>query len=701
MCINKGGLCLSQIVLGIYGIAACIMAYIVIKTNKKNSIFSEEIGRVMLSVFFMIIFYSMNLMCNNRLLMKVGISFSILLLDFVALFFLQYIVKFVEYEERFPSLVYTVMYLLVLVDGLFQLMSPFNYTTLDYMEVTFNGRIVLTYLPKLPFSLHYILIILITLLSIIILTKKNAETPKIYWRRYYFVWLTLFSALLFKYIFFKIRLIVGIDLSILCYAVLGGLLYYNTFYYQEIVNKAITRGMIFDYLNTPVILFDYEGYVADFTEHMTELVPRGLLRKNQSKRLTSTDIVELLEIKEMGSLRENHSFECCLFVKGEKRLYQCEYSCMKQKDKFIGSSFEFHDITSAKEAYFALERSILYDKLTGFFNKKTFYYQFPQWEDERYWPITVAVFNINNLKLINDTNGTEYGDQVVLALADVLRKRVGSKNFITKIDDDLAVVFENIKQDQGILICEKIRADFESIRPENPITLEYGIAEMDHEGENVGKVFNKARNSMVKKKMLRTASASSALVGSLKQTLSESDYETEEHVERTRTMAERLGRAMELSDSEIAKLELLAVLHDIGKVAIPHSVLLKKGKLTEEERKIMQEHTVKGYRIAKTSPELGEIADCILSHHEKWDGTGYPNGLKGEEIPLLSRIISAVDSHDVMVHNRPYHIAMPEKDAIVELRRCAGTQFDPHVIEVFARLLEEEELNKASNSIAK
>ena len=161
-------------------------------------------------------------------------------------------------------------------------------------------------------------------------------------------------------------------------------------------------------------------------------------------------------------------------------------------------------------------------------------------------------------------------------------------------------------------------------------------------------------------------------------------------------MAARLGRRLKLSDSDVGRLELLAVLHDIGKVAVPHDVLVKKGKLNDEEFKIMQQHTVKGYRIAMASPELREIAEGILSHHEKWDGTGYPNRLKGEEIPLLARIISAVDSHDVMVNNRPYHQAMPEENAIKELRRCAGTQFDPNIIKVFTEMLEEDlkEMNK-------
>jgi HD-GYP domain-containing protein (c-di-GMP phosphodiesterase class II) len=177
--------------------------------------------------------------------------------------------------------------------------------------------------------------------------------------------------------------------------------------------------------------------------------------------------------------------------------------------------------------------------------------------------------------------------------------------------------------------------------------------------------------------------------------LTESDYETEEHVERTKAMAERLGRALELSDAELGKLTLLAVLHDIGKIAIPHAILSKPGKLTEEEWQIMRTHTEKGYRIASASKELQPIADYILHHHERWDGKGYPSGLAGEEIPLLSRIITVVDSHDVMVHDRPYHNAMSQADAEKELLRCSGSQFDPHIVSVFLQVLRDEEVGGA------
>ena len=158
-------------------------------------------------------------------------------------------------------------------------------------------------------------------------------------------------------------------------------------------------------------------------------------------------------------------------------------------------------------------------------------------------------------------------------------------------------------------------------------------------------------------------------------------------MERTKEMAVKLGRALHLSDGELGKLALLAVLHDIGKIAIPQTILLKPGKLTDEEWEVMKSHAEKGFRIASASKELRPIADYILHHHERWDGKGYPGGLEGESIPLLSRIITVVDSHDVMVHDRPYHKAMSEEDAEKELVRCAGTQFDPHIVEVFLEVL--------------
>lgn len=689
---------MQEIILSIYAIVAFVVALIIVKINRRNNSVGVKIQHLMEAVFCLIIFYTLNFMTDNLLVMKIGNSLSLFMLDFLVLFFLDYVLEYLDWQEKFPMLLKIFFYMFVALDGLALLSNPFNNEAFDYVEVEIGNATILSYQPKAAFHAHLLLIIVLVSISIFLLILKCFHTPRLYWKRFYCIWLGLLMAVITNCVYFSEIYQLRIDFSVLAYGFLGILLYFDIFTYQSVVNKAITRGVILDYLSEPVILFDYEGILADYTVHMKDLIPGQVLKRRNTENgqpLTRGKFMEQAGIKEVSNMLEDKEFEYELDTEQGKKIYQCKYSCMKDKGRVVGSSFVFYDITTVKEAYFALEKSITYDRLTGFFNKRSFYNQIPQWEDEKYWPVTVAVFNVNNLQMMNDSYGTEYGDQVMLALAAILKNSIGRENFIAKVDGgDIVAVFEAMPQNKAIIICEKIKKQMETVSEENPITLEYGISEKKDGTIAVDKAFLNARNSMRNKKMLQDASASRALVDSLKQTLSESDYETEEHVERTREMSARLGREMGLSDSDIAKLELLAVLHDIGKVAIPHSVLVKKGKLNEEERKIMQQHTVKGYRIAKSSPELAEIADCILSHHEKWDGTGYPNGLKGEDIPLLARVISAVDSHDVMVHNRPYHTAMPEQAAIDELKACSGTQFDPHVVEVFTALLEREELNK-------
>ncbi len=255
----------------------------------------------------------------------------------------------------------------------------------------------------------------------------------------------------------------------------------------------------------------------------------------------------------------------------------------------------------------------------------------------------------------------------------------------------MAAGLAEVEQEYAHRLFENIREQYRAGNDTGINTdLEYGIAIIRDDSKSVEDALKEAAESMHTKKLMNVTSQKSSLLDSLTQTLTESDYETEEHVERTREMAVRLGKAIHLSDTELGRLALLAVLHDIGKIAIPHTILLKPGKLTEEEWEIMKTHTEKGYRIASASKELQPMAEYILHHHERWDGKGYPSGLKGEEIPLLSRIITVVDSHDVMVHDRPYHKAMSHEMAVEELLRCSGTQFDPQLVQVFLKVINDE-----------
>lgn len=678
----------------LYYLVALIAALILLNAYKKGTTIGKKIGKVMLANFLLVVFYSFQLTADNATVRSYAMSMFFIVTDIMLILFYDYILEFISWNKKVPKAVLYCMYIGAGVDMVFFLLNPYNQMTVSYIDSTFADTHVLTYIPNPPFYYHTIFVVVMIMIVAALLILKCGETPRVYWKRYYMLIFGILLAVavnlmnLYQADFFVL------DLSSVLYCFIGMLMYYNTFRYLPAVTMNITRRMILNYLSEPVILFDYDGWLTDFSKSILKVMP------NAHFNIGSMTIEEFVNSGNFIGFRPvdtDQDFDWTTRIGGEDYTYSIKYRCMTDaKGRSLGKIFVFHDITSMRDTYFNLEKSLLYDPLTGLYNKQSYLQQVPQWDNKRYWPVAVAVCNINGLKRINDQYGMEYGDAVMKQLAYFVKMHAGEDAYVAKLEGgDVLAVLEETTHNEAVEICEDIKKDLEGFYGRDVlIHLEYGVAVKEDDITTMEQILGEAKSSMQNKKMLRDNSMSSSLVDSLKQTLSESDYETEEHVERTREMASRLGKALNLSDTDIGKLELLAIMHDIGKVAIPHQVLLKKGKLSDEEFEIMKQHTIKGYRIANASPELSGIADCILSHHEKWDGTGYPNKLKGEDIPLLARIISAVDSHDVMVHDRPYHHAMPEEDAIKELRRCAGTQFDPHIIEVFTRLLEEEELPK-------
>ena len=178
------------------------------------------------------------------------------------------------------------------------------------------------------------------------------------------------------------------------------------------------------------------------------------------------------------------------------------------------------------------------------------------------------------------------------------------------------------------------------------------------------------------------------LVRALLSALAERDLESEEHTRRLKDLALRLADACGLSESRKSVLATLALVHDIGKIAVPDKVLLKPGRLSAKERRLMQRHVEIGQRIARATPELAPVADHILHHHERWDGAGYPAGLKGPEIPLPCRILAVVDAYDAMTNPRPYRpVPLSPREAVDELHRMAGRQFDPDLVGKFLTVM--------------
>lgn len=212
---------------------------------------------------------------------------------------------------------------------------------------------------------------------------------------------------------------------------------------------------------------------------------------------------------------------------------------------------------------------------------------------------------------------------------------------------------------------------------------------MDSLAENIKDVIKVADKEMNHNKLLETNSANNKMVQGLLSALRAKSDETVEHTERMTALAQKFGESLGIHNSQLIRLELLATLHDIGKTSIPGDILTKKGSLNDKEWEMIKGHPSRGYKIAASTNEFSVVAEEILSHHERWDGSGYPRGLKSKEIPYLARIISIIDAFDVMTSGRPYQQGISKTEALEEIKDCAGSQFDPELSEKFIELMSE------------
>ena len=193
-----------------------------------------------------------------------------------------------------------------------------------------------------------------------------------------------------------------------------------------------------------------------------------------------------------------------------------------------------------------------------------------------------------------------------------------------------------------------------------------------------------AEDHMYQNKLYASSSRRSETIDIILSTLHEKNKREEKHSRRVAELCAEMAQKMNFEDEEVKKIKTAGILHDIGKIGIEESLLNKPGKLTEEEYSEICKHAEIGYRILNTAPNMTEISEIILSHHERWDGLGYPKGIKGEEIPLFSRIIAIADSYDAMTSDRSYRAALSVQIAREEIRKNAGTQFDPELAIFFA-----------------
>jgi len=347
-----------------------------------------------------------------------------------------------------------------------------------------------------------------------------------------------------------------------------------------------------------------------------------------------------------------------------------------------------------------LEYLSLHDPLTGLHNRIYFEQQMQQWKGST----SIIICDVDGLKLINDTFGHESGDKLLIKSAALIQSALDRSLQLARIGgDEFAVLIPHNNRTRIHEICATINRAVRQYNSRNPqimISISIGFAVSDSDEVDINKLFKEADDNMYREKLNHIQSYRSSMVQGMMKTLEARDFLTEGHAERMRELIRKLGMYAGLRSDMLTNLQLLAQFHDIGKVGISDKLLFKPGALTENERLEMQRHSEIGYRIAQSIPYLSNISDLILKHHERWDGTGYPLGIKGEDIPLECRVLAIVDAFDAMTNDRPYRKAMSVEEALAEIENNAGTQFDPVLAAKFLQIFRKNHREaSASNSV--
>ena len=338
-------------------------------------------------------------------------------------------------------------------------------------------------------------------------------------------------------------------------------------------------------------------------------------------------------------------------------------------------------------------------------------------------PISMLFIDIDNFKHYNDFNGHQKGDEVLKRVAELIKSSVRSEDVVARYGgEEFAIILPNTSKDKGTKIAERVRTTIQDTyivgqenQPSSNLTISIGMATYPDDAKDDVELIKSADDALYRAKFFKKnrVEVYVSVLDELKKELNEGENElltsiktlisvinakdkyTYGHCERVVMYSRIVADYLNLNTKDKQNLIYGAYMHDIGKINISEEVLNKKMPLNTEEWEILKSHPRNGLEIIKTIESLEEITPLILYHHEKYDGSGYPEGLKGEEIPFLTRILTVVDGFDAMTSNRPYNKRKSYDEGIIELRKFKGIQFDPEIVEVFIAALTEvkEELN--------
>ncbi len=302
-------------------------------------------------------------------------------------------------------------------------------------------------------------------------------------------------------------------------------------------------------------------------------------------------------------------------------------------------------------------------------------------------PLTVVLGDVNGLKLINDSFGHDNGDLLLQRTAELIKASCRNDDIVARFGgDEFVMLLPNTTAADAEIILDRIN---DSLGKENingiDLSVSFGKYTKTYEEESIEVVSKGAEDNMYRNKLLVGASVRSKTIDIIMNTLYEKNNREMLHSKRVSNLCEKIATQMNLEKSTIEQLKAAGLVHDIGKIGIDENILNSPDKLTKAQWIEMKKHSEIGYRILNGSEEFSEIARFVLEHQEKWDGTGYPRGIAGDSISLEARIIALADAFDAMTRPRTYGKVFSIEESLEEIKRCAGTHFDPQIAEMFAK----------------
>lgn len=449
-------------------------------------------------------------------------------------------------------------------------------------------------------------------------------------------------------------------------------------------NKAIVNA-----LPDLVFTFNKEGRFLDCQAANEEqlLVPKAVFIGQLLEAIMPEEIANLGydRIAKAFETNELQRLEYGLEINGQMEFFEMRIVVSKENE-VIGIT---RNISTDKQYREQIEYLSYHDQLTGLYNRRFFEEELKRLDNKRNLPLGIVMADVNGLKLVNDSFGHLIGDQLLIKVAEVLKKTCRADEIISRIGgDEFTILIPRIEENQIEALISRIQeaAAQEKIGSVE-LSVSFGWDIKENNQEDILEIFKKAENYMYQKKLFEGPSMRGKTIGAILTTLNEKNSREKRHSQRVSELCERFAVALGFSERGIEEMKTAGLLHDIGKIAINEELLNRAGPLSAEEMEEVRRHPEIGYRILRSVNDMVEMSEYVLCHHERWDGTGYPKGLKREEVPIQARILSIADAFDAITSERSYRRTKTDQEGAQELLKCAGTQFDPSLIPTFVKMI--------------